>query len=483
MEQHRESVAKLTARVRSFYERKLTYSIYHGSTNSTRQILLDPSRIIDTSNLCHVLEVDTERAIAIVEPNVPMDLLVRETLRHKLVPPVIPEFPGITVGGAFAGTAGESSSFKYGYFDRAVRSLEIILANGEVTTASPTDDKKDLFNAAAGSYGTMGVLTLLEVELILAKEYVELTYIPVGNAKDTLKTIQASVNVKENPFDFVDGIQFSRDFGVVCVGHMSDIATNVPQHFLGPWDPWFYMHAEYQASTGTREEPLTDTIPLQDYLFRYDRGAFWMGKYYPAFPYTFLNNKISRWLLDSFLHTRVLFQSMHLSNRSQRFIIQDFGLPQSTAEDFLRYIDVQLGIFPLWLCPIRVAPEVNLQRVKGTDVLINIGVWGPASTDFLKFVAQNKALERKASELGGAKWLYAHSYYTLEEFWSVYDRAEYDAIRKKYHAETLPDVYSKIRSKEVECPKQDLKATWHGFWAQILGYDIPYLLSRAPEDQ
>lgn len=148
MENHQEAVATLAELVESFNKRDLPFAIYHGSTNCTRQITLDPSRIIDTSGLIHVISVDIERAVALVEPNVPMDSLIRETLHHRLIPPVIPEFPGITVGGAFAGTAGESSSWKYGYFDRTVKSIEIILANGKISKAFQDGDLKDLFNAA-----------------------------------------------------------------------------------------------------------------------------------------------------------------------------------------------------------------------------------------------------------------------------------------------------------------------------------------------
>lgn len=304
---------------------------------------------MDTSNLNHILECSSKRKTLVCEPNVAMDVLVRETLKRGFIPPVIPEFPGITVGGAFAGTAGESSSFKYGYFDRTVKSIEMILADGEITTASPECDRKDLFNGSAGALGTLGVLTLLEIELIEANEYVELTYIPVGNSTEALEKIQACVQIKEDAFDFVEGIQFSAEHGVVCIGRLTEICENTPQRFLGPWDPWFYAHAKGRAISGSKNEPLTDTIPLQDYLFRYDRGAFWMGNYYPLFPFSFLNNRLSCWMCDSFLHTRFLFQSMHLSKRSQRFIIQDLALPSQNAEEFLDYVDVKFGIYPLWL--------------------------------------------------------------------------------------------------------------------------------------
>ncbi len=75
--------------------------------------------MVDTSAMSRVLKIDTERKTALVEPNVPMDSLVEATLQHGLIPPVVMEFPGITVGGGFAGTSGESSSFRYRSFDRS----------------------------------------------------------------------------------------------------------------------------------------------------------------------------------------------------------------------------------------------------------------------------------------------------------------------------------------------------------------------------
>jgi len=105
--------------------------------------------MVDTSQLNHVLKVDGKSKTCLVEPNVPMDQLVDAVRPYGLVPPVVMEFPGITVGGGFAGTAGESSGFKYGFFDSTVNWIEVVLATGEVVTASPTEHS-DLFYAAAG---------------------------------------------------------------------------------------------------------------------------------------------------------------------------------------------------------------------------------------------------------------------------------------------------------------------------------------------
>jgi delta24-sterol reductase len=82
--------------------------------DSTRKSQYRRGQMVDTSAMSHILKIDTERKTALVEPNVPMDSLVEATLQHGLIPPVVMEFPGITVGGGFAGTSGESSSFRYG---------------------------------------------------------------------------------------------------------------------------------------------------------------------------------------------------------------------------------------------------------------------------------------------------------------------------------------------------------------------------------
>src|SRR2546421_8059856 len=100
-----------------------------------------------------------------------MDRLVESTIKRGLIPPVVMEFPGITAGGGFAGTSGESSSFRHGFFEHTVKWVEIVIPNGEVVSASETENP-DLFHGAASSFGTMGVTTLLEIQLTDAKKYV-----------------------------------------------------------------------------------------------------------------------------------------------------------------------------------------------------------------------------------------------------------------------------------------------------------------------
>ena len=58
------------------------------------------------------------------------------------------------------------------------------------------------------------------------------------------------------------------------------------------------------------------------------------------------------------------------------------------------------------------------------------------------------------------KWLYAHAYYTEDEFWNIYDRKWYDALRVKYHATSLPSVYDKVKIDINAQKKRSVSGIW-----------------------
>lgn len=516
MERHRALVQKISSTVRAFYNAKEPYRIFHGSTNSTRpQPHGSRARVVDISALRDVLSVDEARRTALVEPNVPMDRLVEQTLKHGLVPPVVMEFPGITAGGGFAGTAGESSSFKHGFFDDTVASVELVLPDGEVVSAANPNTAAgaggkyaDLFRGAAGAVGTLGVTTLLELNLVRAKKFVRTRYRRTASVAEAVAAVREETARAEN--DYVDGILFSKDHGVVITGQMTDEkpAAAPVQTFSRARDPWFYMHVqERTASPSQSSSPTTTTaegsqdeyIPLAEYLFRYDRAGFWVGRagwtYFKLVPF----NKLTRWFLDDFLHTRMLYRALHGSGESARFVVQDIAVPFATAPDLVDYTEKELGIWPLWLCPLKrrapptfhpfttTPPEKKQDGSKEEDdMMLNIGVWGWGPSDRGEFVRANKALEDKVRELGGMKWLYAHTYYDEPEFWNMYGgRGWYDSLRAKYKADEagLPSVYDKVKVDvgKTKAAGGGLKGVWpfggiYGIYKSIKSRD--YMLHR-----
>jgi Delta24-sterol reductase len=101
MEEHERNVATIAGQLRKFYDHKKAFRIHHGSTNSTRSLAFKKDEIVDISHLNHIVLLDRRSWRAYFEPNVPMDALVEATLEETLIPEVVMEFPGITVGGGF----------------------------------------------------------------------------------------------------------------------------------------------------------------------------------------------------------------------------------------------------------------------------------------------------------------------------------------------------------------------------------------------
>ena len=495
MDQHNKVVATISARAQLLLAAKVPWRVHHGSTHSTRKTAHTSNNSIDTSDLSHVLSIDPFTKTALVEPNVTMESLVKQTF-PQFLPPVVPEFPAITVGGGLAGTAGESSSFRHGFLADTISWIEVVLPTGEVVGAS-RDSNQDLFHGLAGSFGTLGIVTLVKMELMEAKPFVELTYHLVHGIDDAIAATRRACEDSLN--DYVDGIVYSKSRGAVVTARFVDpLGPDLAvQTFTQAQDEWFYLHVEGIVNRGIRNaqsrldqkvNTYKEIVPIQDYLFRYDRGAFWTARYiftYFNLPFIFA----LRWLFNSLSPTKVLYHGLHESGLAKENLIQDVVIPMSQVSNFVAWVDEVFGVWPLWLCPLRRDPqgtrksmnpyascaavasnidysslEKNWPSEKNSEeeeenLMMNIGIWGPRLPNPSDYVNQNRKLEHQVRAVGGMKWLYAHCHYSETEFWNIYDKPRYDALRTKYHASHLPSVYDKVRF-DFGAEERAMRASW-----------------------
>ena len=370
-----------------------------------------------------------------------MDKLVAATLKFGLIPTVVPEFPGITVGGAIQGTGAETSSHKYGCVSQTANWMEYILGDSSIVRASETENA-DLFYGSAGSCGSLGLITAAEIKLIRAPKYVHVTHYQVKSFREGVELMKKYARAG---CDFIEWIMLRGNHGAIVVGTMSDNIEGKVRHFSRPYDPWYYLYVKKIADSGHCP---TDSVPIKDYLFRFNRGAFWAAEL--AFKQSGIPfNALTRFMLDPMLRTRKLYQAIQASAASQVYICQDLVLPEETVIPFLEFMDKEFGMYPIGGCPIK--PEIRSPlQCNGINskILFNIGVYGLGVEPYEKFVEANRKIETKTSELGGKKWFYAQNYYTESEFWKIYDKQWYGQLRKKYKAETLPDIFERTRVKD-----------------------------------
>jgi Delta24-sterol reductase len=425
---------------------------------------------LDINHLNRVLKVDTAHQKIIVEPRVTMEELAKAALKDGMVVPVIPEFKGITVGGAIMGGGLESASHRYGLFSDNCLAYEILLGDGSIIKATP-DEHADLFYGIVGSYGSLGILLSIELKLIPATPWVKLKYRKFQSIFETVAYFQNNKSV-----DYVEGLVFAPDHVVVIEGTFLADEKTVPAtlSLKYPWSGWFYPHAKEMAD-GKEEK-----MPLLDYLFRHDRGAFWIGAYgtyWSSIPRYFLESRLKMpalaKLLPSFkpenfqglkdpgfffrlvwgwaMTSRHLYSWLHSKSEdwvANHFIIQDFCIPVENVVSFVSQVFDKVGVFPLWLCPTPTTkkPQIlspHFLPKSSSSFIINIGVYGISSTAAspAELVRQ---LEIWTSSAEGRKVLYSYSYYTPEEFWKVYSKKDYDHLRSKYHAEKLMSLDQKV---------------------------------------
>ena len=108
--------------------------------------------------------------------------LADATLRHGLMPLVVPQLKTITLGGAVTGLGIESTSLRNGMPHESVLEMEILTGDGRVVTAAPDGEHDALYRGFPNSYGTLGYALSLTIELEPVTPFVHLRHFRFAGA-------------------------------------------------------------------------------------------------------------------------------------------------------------------------------------------------------------------------------------------------------------------------------------------------------------
>ena len=402
------------------------------------------SNQIDVKDFNNVISIDKKNLIAEVEGMTTYETFMKETIRHGLIPSVVPELKTITIGGAISGVGLETSSFRYGFVHETVLETDVLTGYGKVITCTKNNRYNDLFFGFPNTYGTLGYILRVKVKLVPVKKYVRIVRERFTDIPSLFKGLKEVIlkNLHNKQVGFIEAFSFSANEHYIATVHFVD---SVP--YLSDYT---FMNIYYKSM---RKKSI-DYMTTFDHIWRLDTDWFWNSKHF-GMENKLLRFMLGKWMLRSTVYWKImqlnrkigLHKSIHkLRKIRKETIIQDVEISIDKAGDFLEWFYKELQVPPIFLCPTTVVDkkrQFTFFRLNPQKINVNIGFYSNRRTKHGP-AHYNKKVEQKTRELGGQKTLYSDSFYTPEEFWKIYDKKAYSRLKKRYDPDsTFRGLYEK----------------------------------------
>jgi cytokinin dehydrogenase len=156
--------------------------------------------VIDMTRLRTVHDVQSDRVV--VDAGAKWSEVIAATLPQGLVPPALPDYLELSVGGTLVVGGIGSMTSRYGMQSDNIFALDVVTGTGEVVTCSP-DSNAHLFHAVRAGLGQVAVVLRAALKLIPAPQQVRRFLLTYPN----LKTMVADQRLlaADDRFDAVQG--------------------------------------------------------------------------------------------------------------------------------------------------------------------------------------------------------------------------------------------------------------------------------------
>ncbi|AVQ85621.1 MULTISPECIES: FAD-binding oxidoreductase [unclassified Variovorax] len=411
------------------------------TSNLFRDRETGPRQRINLGEFDHVIGIDTSRNTVEVEGLATYEHLVAATLRHGMMPAVVPQLKTITAGGAVAGVGIEATSMRQGLVHHTMLELDVLLPHGVIVHCTPDNAHRDLFFGFPNSYGTLGYALRLVLRTLPVQPCVRVEHIACQHAGEFFQAISEAC---ESDADFVDGVVFGPRSMVLNIARFEADA---------PWQSNYEFERIYYRSL--LEMPV-DHLSVHDYLWRWDTDWFWCSRNFGA-QIPLIRRLLGRKHLNSRTYTRLMRMNARwgMTRRLAAFrgahgesVIQDVDIPIRSAPAFLDFLQREIGILPVWICPVHV-PDPSacfaLYPLEAGTLHVNFGFWDVIERHEAHEPGHfNRLVEQEVLRMGGIKSLYSDSFFTREEFGRAYGMDTYTMLKRRYDPEgRAPDLYDK----------------------------------------
>ncbi|HKB08583.1 MAG TPA: FAD-binding protein [Candidatus Polarisedimenticolia bacterium] len=120
--------------------------------------------LIDLTSLDRIHSIDAAGLSADCQAGVKWETLVRQTVPQNLVPPVLTNNLGVTIGGTLSVAGLGIASFRFGAQGDNVTEMEVVTGAGDVVACSEAKDR-EVFDVVRSTLGQFGVITRAKLKL------------------------------------------------------------------------------------------------------------------------------------------------------------------------------------------------------------------------------------------------------------------------------------------------------------------------------
>jgi decaprenylphospho-beta-D-ribofuranose 2-oxidase len=373
--------------------------------------------VIDMTPLNSIHSINGDTHLVDVDAGVNLDQLMKAALPFGLWVPVLPGTRQVTVGGAIACDIHGKNHHSEGSFGNHVRSIELLLANGETRHLTPDGENAELFWATVGGNGLTGIMLRTTIEMTPTETAY---FIADGDITASLdETIALHSDGSEANYTYssawFDAISAPPRLGRAAISRGS----------LATLDQ---LPAKLQRNPLKFDAPQLLTLPdvfpnglANKYTFS-AVGELWYRK---SGTY---RGKIQN--LTQFYHPLDMFGEWNRAYGPAGFLQYQFVVPTEAVDEFKAIIgDIQASGHYSFLNVFKLFGKGNQAPLSFPIPGWNVCVDFPIKAGLNEFVSE---LDRRVLEFGGRLYTAKDSRTTADTFHAMYPRIdEWIAVRRK----------------------------------------------------
>ncbi|WP_278804735.1 FAD-binding oxidoreductase [Mycobacterium sp.] len=373
--------------------------------------------VIDMSALHKIHSLNAETRLADVDGGVNLDQLMKAALPLGLWVPVLPGTRQVTIGGAIGCDIHGKNHHSAGSFGNHVRSMDVLLANGEIRRVTPDGEGAELFWATVGGNGLTGIILRATIEMTPTETAY---FIADGDVTATLdETIALHSDGSENNYTYssawFDAISAPPKLGRAAVsrGSLATLAQLPDKLARNP--------LKFDAPQLFTFPDIFPNGLANKYTFG-PIGELWYRK---SGTY---RGKIQN--LTQFYHPLDMFGEWNRGYGQAGFLQYQFVVPTEAVDEFKRIIrDIQASGHYSFLNVFKLFGPGNQAPLSFPIPGWNICVDFPIKAGLNEFVSE---LDRRVLQFGGRLYTAKDSRTTAETFHAMYPRIdEWIALRRK----------------------------------------------------